>query len=201
MGQTAVANQESQVSQTHAPKPLQLPTSMSTLQGLPAGVLLQQVPASPTVAPSPSMPAGSLMMVGSGLTPVPTPPSVSPVLTPTNDAADSAAKSPLPLTLPSSPSFKHNMPQQVQMSRQAVAKIPPGSPPPVSQVGAGLNAAEGTSATAGGLEQLALAAVQVQEAMQQQKGGAILKTMADNNTQQNVTNSFQMTLPNGDAAP
>ncbi len=198
MGQTTVSNPEPQVPQTSVPKPLQLPASVSTLQGLPAGVILQQVPASPTVPPSPSMPAGSLMMVGSGLTPVPTPPSVSPALTPTNDTSDPVVRSPLPQTLPGSPSFKHNMPQQVHMSRQAVAKIVPGSPPAISHGAAG---GAGATAAAGGLEQLALAAVQVQEAMQQQKGGTMVKSPVDNNTQQTATNSFPMNLPNGDAAP
>ena len=157
-----------------------------------ANVSLQSsfVPMSPTV------PIGSLMMVGSGLMPVPT-------TQPTCLSNPKEAGNIVQVSQPLSPTFRHNMPQQIQISRQTLAMAAP-------QVAAAPQASP-TVAVAGGLEQLALAAAQVQEAMQHQQTGTPQKSagitnIGSNQSQANTCNNAQTSneyaaLPSGTSLP
>ena len=147
-------------------------------------------------APVPTpVPMGSLMMVGSGLMPVPTTQSTG-IQTPVQMGPSSIVQVSQPLVsqpLPS-PTFRHNMPQQVHISRQAMAMATPqvAATPQVSSA----------VAVGGGLEQLALAAAQVQEAMQT---GTTLKSIPGSNESQ-ANNNAQLSneyaaLPNGTSLP
>ncbi len=126
----------------------------ATLAPLAASAVTSTAASLPT-----SVPLGGLMMVGSGLTPVPT----------TQQVRLPTPGQPIPGTVMQvspSASSRHSMPQQIQMTKQAVA-VPSAQPPdPGASTGTG----------SGGLEQLALAAVQLQEAMQYQTTSS-LKTV------------------------
>ena len=141
-------------------------------------------PRSPTVTVASSIGmGGGLMMVGSGLMPVPT--------------TQPATVAEIPQSPPPS---RHHMPQQIQMTRQAVAVAS-------SQASAAPNSAD--TPAAGGLEQLAMAAAQVQEAMQCQKTGP-LKSVGNTNLGSNLSlattvnaqiNNGYATLTNGSPFP
>ena len=142
-------------------------------------------------APVPTpVPVGSLMMVGSGLMPVPTtqPTGVQTSLQ-MGPSSIMQASQPLP-----SPTFRHSMPQQVHIYRQAIAMATP-QVAAVPQVSSAV-------AVGGGLEQLALAAAQVQEAMQT---GTTMKSIPGSNESQ-ANNNAQLSneyaaLPNGTSLP
>ena len=142
-------------------------------------------------APVPTpVPMGSLMMVGSGLMPVPTTQPTG-IQTPVQVGPSSIVQVSQPLP---SPTFRHNMPQQIHISRQAMAMATPqvAATPQVSSA----------VAVGGGLEQLALAAAQVQEAMQT---GTTLKSIPGSNESQ-ANNNAQLSneyaaLPNGTSLP